>query len=144
MKVLDRIRDDFRYSFYGFADFDGELATIVDAIEGVGIGWLFAADCSDRFAEQSANEKTDADASQIVLIIIPSLFNYMCCFARTDDDILQFRLIVEIQQLHRIPAVIPLKAEWCAEHTGFRDCVPDFVSKCSTVHETPIDTLCYT
>lgn len=81
MEILGWNQDVFRYCFDSFADFNGQLATIVNAIEWIGIRWLFATDRNDRFTEQSANEKTDANASQIVLIIIPSLFNYMCCFA---------------------------------------------------------------
>lgn len=88
MEILYGNGGDFRYGFYGFADFNDQLATIVNAIEWVGVWWLFAAHCDNGLTEQSANEETDADASQIVLIIITSPINYMCCFARTNDHIL--------------------------------------------------------
>ena len=96
MEILYGKGDEFRYCFYGFADFNDQLATIVNAIEWVGVWWLFATNRDDGLTEQSTDEETDADASQIVLIIITSPLNYMCCFARTNDHILQFRLIIEI------------------------------------------------
>ena len=72
MEILDGNQDDYRYCFHGFADFNDQFAAIVNAFEWIWIWWLLTTNRDDGFAEKSADEETDADATQIVLMIILS------------------------------------------------------------------------